>query len=40
MIWDAFDEYARNNSADAMTRLIGEALVARLREMGEIIKNQ
>lgn len=38
--YDAFDEYARNNSADAMTKLIGEALVARLREMGEIIKNQ
>lgn len=37
--YDAFDEYARNNSADAMTKLIGEALVARLREMGEMIKN-
>lgn len=36
--YDAFDEYARNNSADAMTKLIGEALVARLREMGEILK--
>lgn len=35
--YDAFDEYARNNSADAMTKLIGEALVARLREMGEMI---
>lgn len=38
--YDAFDEYARNNSADAMTKLIGDAVVARLREMGEIIKNQ
>ncbi|MBO7469445.1 MAG: Fic family protein [Bacteroidales bacterium] len=38
--YDAFDEYARMGSADAMTKLIGEALVARLREMGEIIKNQ
>lgn len=38
--YDAFDEYARTGSADAMTKLIGDALVARLREMGEIIKNQ
>ncbi len=38
--YDAFDEYARTGSADAMTKLIGEALVARLRGMGEIIKNQ
>ena len=38
MIWDAFDEYARTSSADAMTKLIGEAVVARLREMGEILK--
>lgn len=36
--YDAFDEYARNNSADTMTKLIGEALVARLREMEEILK--
>lgn len=36
--YDAFDEYARNNSADAMTKLIGEAVVARLREMGGILK--
>lgn len=36
--YDAFDEYARNNSADAMTKLIGEALVARLREMVEVLK--
>ena len=32
------DEYARNNSADAMTKLIGGALVARLREMVEVLK--
>lgn len=38
--YDAFDEYARTGSADAMTKLIGDALVARLREMGEMIKNQ
>jgi len=36
--YDAFDEYARTGSADAMTKLIGEAVVARLREMGEMIK--
>ena len=36
--YDAFDEYARTGSADAMTKLIGEAVVARLREMGEILK--
>ncbi len=38
--YDAFDEYARTGSADAMTKLIGDAVVARLREMGEIIKNK
>lgn len=38
--YDAFDEYARNNSADAMTKLIGEALVARLWEMGEMIEGK
>lgn len=36
--YDAFDEYARTNSVDAMTKLIVEALVARLREMGDILK--
>lgn len=36
--YDAFDEYARTGSADAMTKLIGEAVVARLREMGEVMK--
>lgn len=35
--YDAFDEYARTGSADAMTKLIGEAVVARLREMVEMI---
>lgn len=38
--YDAFDEYARTGSADAMTKLIGEALVARLREMGEMIEGK
>lgn len=36
--YDAFDEYTRTGSSDAMTKLIGEALVARLREMGEVLK--
>jgi len=36
--YDAFDEYARMGSADAMTKLIGEALVARLRDMVEVLK--
>ena len=36
--YDAFDEYARTGSADAMTKLIGDAVVARLREMGEILR--
>ena len=40
MIWDAFDEYARTNSADAMTKLIGEAVVARLREMVKMIETR
>lgn len=34
--YDAFDEYARTGSADAMTKLIGDAVVARLREMIEM----
>lgn len=38
--YDAFDEYARTGSADAMTKLIGEALVARLREMVEMIETR
>ena len=38
MIWDAFDEYARMGSADAMLKLIGEAVVARLSEMGEVLQ--
>ncbi len=36
--YDAFDEYARMGSADAMTKLIGEAFVARLRDMVEVLK--
>ena len=36
--YDAFGEYARTGSADAMTKLIGEALVVRLRDMGEVLK--
>lgn len=40
MIWDAFDEYARTGSADAMIKLIGKAVVARLREMGEMIETR
>lgn len=40
MIWDAFDEYARMGSANTITRLIGEAVVARLRDMGEMIENK
>lgn len=36
--YDAFDEYARMGSSDAMTKLIGGALVARLRGMGEILR--
>lgn len=38
--YDAFDEYARTGSADAMTKLIGEAVVARLREMGDVVKRK
>ena len=35
--YDAFDEYATTGSAEAMTKIVGEALVARMREMLEII---
>lgn len=38
--YDAFDEYARMGSANTITRLIGEAVVARLRDMGEMIENK
>ena len=31
--YDAFDEYAKNGSSEAMTVLVGEAVVSRLREM-------
>lgn len=31
--YDAFDEYAKTGSAEAMTILVGEAVVARLREI-------
>lgn len=35
--YDAFDEYANTRSADAMTTMVGEAVVARMREMLEMI---
>lgn len=35
--YDAFDEYATTGSAEAMTKIVGEALVARMREMLEMI---
>ena len=31
--YDAFDEYAKNGSSEAMTVLVGEAVVSRLRDM-------
>jgi len=37
--YDAFDEYEKNGSAEAMTILIGEAVVSRLREMLDAIKS-
>ena len=36
--YDAFDEYSRTGSSEAMIKLVGEAVVSRLREMIEIIK--
>ena len=36
--YDAFDEYSRTGSTEAMTKLVGEAVISRLREMIEIIK--
>ncbi len=36
--YDAFDEYAKSGSSEAMTVLVGEAVVARLREMLGAIK--
>ena len=35
--YDAFDEYATTGSAEAMTKIVGEALVTRMREMLEMI---
>ena len=37
--YDAFDEYAKNGSSEAMTVLVGEAVVSRLREMLDAIKS-
>lgn len=36
--YDAFDEYSRTGSTETMTKLVGEAVISRLREMIEIIK--
>ena len=36
--YDAFDEYSRTGSTEAMTKLVGEAVISRLREMIDIIK--
>lgn len=36
--YDAFDEYSRTGSSEAMTKLVGEAVISRLREMIDIIK--
>ena len=36
--YDAFDEYSRTGSSEAMIKLIGEAVVSRLREMIDIIR--
>lgn len=35
--YDAFDEYANTGSAETMTKIVGEAVVARMREMLEMI---
>ena len=37
--YDAFDEFAKNGSSEAMTVLVGEAVVSRLREMLDAIKS-
>lgn len=34
--YEAFDEYARTGSANAMTQLVAEAVIARLREMENV----
>ena len=36
--YDAFDEYSRTGSTEAMIKLVGEAVISRLREMIEMIK--
>lgn len=36
--YDAFDEYSRTGSSEAMIKLVGEAVVSRLREMIDLIK--
>ena len=36
--YDAFDEYSKTGSSDAMIKLVGEAVVSRLREMIDMIK--
>ena len=36
--YDAFDEYSRTGSTEAMINLVGEAVISRLREMIEMIK--
>lgn len=36
--YDAFDEYSRTSSSEAMTKLVGEAVISRLREMINMIK--
>ena len=36
--YDAFDEYSRTGSSEAMINLVGEAVISRLREMIEMIK--
>ena len=35
--YDAFDEYSRTGSSEAMIKLVGEAVISRLREMIEMI---
>lgn len=36
--YDAFDEYSRTGSSEAIIKLVGEAVVSRLREMIEMIR--
>ena len=36
--YDAFDEYSRTGSSEAMTKLVGESVISRLREMIDMIK--